>query len=297
MKKKQWWQTPGMLPNNRKVTLQSKWGAVGQNWWTTLFVSVLEDYGENGRLSRGKHCARNGFGNYIRILPGEMSMGLCCSGTAARSVGLIFPRFTGEVWDMVIDTITGDAALTGSLLTGEFSQNLVLTLKEKGIHLIPDHYRSVRAYCHCTDDQNPCIHVAAVWYFLAEILDEDPWMLFLLHGMTREEVMKRVQDFRALVSHPVPGSDVKEGVLQETGIPKTCNPQGFFSFTDTGEGLCPVSERKVSPILLLGPAPYRLGGKNLGERIQGLYPDISDYAESVRSRKENKKISDNIMNT
>jgi hypothetical protein len=38
----------------------------------------------------------------------------------------------------------------------------------------------------------------------------------------------------------------------------------------------------VSPILLLGPAPYRLGGKNLAERINGMYPDIRAYAESVR---------------
>ncbi|MGV8110875.1 SWIM zinc finger family protein [Methanospirillum sp.] len=297
MKRKIWWQIPGTLPISKKISLQSQHGPVGKNWWTIRFVSVLEDYGENGRLSRGKHCARNGFGNNIRFGPGEVSMGILCTGSAARPVGLLFPRFSSDVWDTVIDTITNDAALTGSLITGEFSRDLVDTLEKKEIFLIPDHYRSVRAFCHCSDDQNPCIHVAAAWYFLAEVLDEDPWMLFLLHGMTREEVMNRVQTFRNLVSHPAFGSDVKEGVLDEAGIPKIGDPQGFFSCIDTGETLYQVPERNVSPILLLGPAPYRLGGKNLGERIEGLYPAMSAYAESVlfgiKQNPVNQKISEN----
>ncbi len=279
MKRKIWWQIPGSLPISKKITLQSQHGPVGKNWWTTRFVSVLEDYGENGRLSRAKHCARNGFGNNIRIGPGEVSMGILCTGSAARPVGLLFPRFSSDVWDTVIDTITNDAALTGSLITGEFSRDLVDTLEKKEIFLIPDQYRSVRAYCHCSDDQNPCIHSAAAWYFLAEVLDEDPWILFLLHGMTREEVMNRVQTFRNLASHPAVGSDVTTEIEQEPSIPEMYDTRSFFScIGDSDEVLRPVPERKVSPILLLGPAPYRLGGKNLGERILGLYPVISDYA-------------------
>ena len=288
MKKKIWWQVPGTLPASKKITLQSQHGPVGKNWWTKQFVSVLEDYGENGRLSRGKHCARYGFGHNIRFGPGEMSMGICCSGGAARSVGLLFPRLSTEVWDRVLDTIAGDAALTGSLLTGEFSRNLADTLKDSEIHLIPDHFRSVRAYCHCSDEQNPCIHIAAAWYFLAEILDEDPWMLFLLHGMTREVVIQRVQTYRNLISPPVPGPD-RTGAMtdQATGIPETYDPSGFFScIGDADDMMSLASKRKVSPIILLGPAPYRLGGKNLGERIDGLYQGISAYATSVLSGKE-----------
>ena len=44
MKRKIWWQIPGSLPISKKITLQSQHGPVGKNWWTTRFVSVLEDY-------------------------------------------------------------------------------------------------------------------------------------------------------------------------------------------------------------------------------------------------------------
>jgi hypothetical protein len=65
--------------------------------------------------------------------------------------------------------------------------------------------------------------------------------------------------------------------------------RSFFScIGDSDEVLRPVSERKVWPIQLLGPAPYRLGGKNLGERIEKLYQDIGNYAAFLLSKNYGK---------
>jgi hypothetical protein len=201
-------------------------------------------------------------------------MGVLCSGASARAVGLLFPRFSDEMWDVVINTISGNAALTGSLLTESFSPDIVDELQLKGIHLIPDHYRSVRAFCHCTDEQNPCIHIAAAWYFLAEILDEDPWVLFLLHGMTREEVLRRIEEHRGEISHQIPSSNEEQLLIsQETGIPDSYDASGFFSCMGNADDVrTPVPERIMNPVMLLGPAPFRLGGKNLAKRIEHLYP-------------------------
>ena len=291
MMRKTWWQVPGSLPNNKKIKLQSQHGPVGKNWWARQFVFVLEEYGENDRINRAKHCARNGFGNYIRIGPGEMSMGICCSGKTVRKIGFIFPRFSSDVWENIIDIIACDAALTGSLFTGEFSHDLVSRLEEKEIHIIPDQYRSVRAYCHCADSHNPCIHTAAAWYFLAEILDEDPWMLFLLHGMTMEEVTERVQSLRDLNSRPVHVPETKWAVTKPVDDISPSDPQWFFACTgNDGKVPGPVPGQKISPILLLGPAAYRLGGKNLAERISGLYPPVSSYAESLLQEIKEKQL-------
>lgn len=290
MRRRPWWQSPdNEAPAAKKITLQSQWGSIAQNWWTERFVSVLEEYGENGRLSRAKLCARSGHAIRLRIGPGEMSIGISCSGSSVRDVALMLPRFSPEVWDMLIETIAGDAALTGSLLTGEFSHHLVDELSQRGIDLIPDQYRSVRAYCHCSDDHNPCIHIAAAWYFLTEVLDEDPWILFLLHGKTREEVISRVNAIRdQLLPSSIPGQS-EEDQEQKTSTPPPYDPDRFFSCpVNADDAHIPVPERKVSPILLLGPAPYKLGGKNLADRIAVLYPSISAYAESLLSGKNRK---------
>ncbi|HOL40704.1 MAG TPA: hypothetical protein PLY78_02595 [Methanospirillum sp.] len=285
MKRKIWWSVPGTLPIHTRITLHSQHGPIGRTWLAKQFVLILEEYGENGRLIRAKHCGRHGGGNSIKIRAGEMSMGVLCSGTSARAVGFLFPRFSDEMWDMVVHTISGNAALTGSLLTGSFSTDIVDELKQKGIHLIPDHYRSVRAFCHCSDDQNPCIHIAAAWYFLAEILDEDPWVLFLLHGMTREEVLQRIGGHRDKISQPVPDSNEEQLIIQETGIPDSYDASGFFSCMGSADDvLTPVPQRRINPAMLLGPAPFKLGGKNLAKRIEQLYPVISSYAASLLSR-------------
>ncbi len=288
MKRKIWWSVPGTPPIHTRITLHSQHGPVGRTWLANKFVSILEEYGENGRLIRAKHCGRHGGGNSIQIRAGEMSMGVLCSGASARAVGLLFPRFSDEMWDVVINTISGNAALTGSLLTESFSPDIVDELQLKGIHLIPDHYRSVRAFCHCTDEQNPCIHIAAAWYFLAEILDEDPWVLFLLHGMTREEVLRRIEEHRGEISHQIPSSNEEQLLIsQETGIPDSYDASGFFSCMGNADDVrTPVPERIMNPVMLLGPAPFRLGGKNLAKRIEHLYPVISSYAASLLSREK-----------
>jgi hypothetical protein len=51
-KKKPWWQVPGSPLISKKVTLQSRYGPIGKTWLGEQFVSVLEEYGENGRLVR-----------------------------------------------------------------------------------------------------------------------------------------------------------------------------------------------------------------------------------------------------
>ena len=47
--------------------------------------------------------------------------------------------------------------------------------------LIPD--------CSCPDDGYPCKHAAALCYQTARLLDEDPFVLFLMRGRGEQEVL------------------------------------------------------------------------------------------------------------
>ena len=48
----------------------------------------------------------------------------------------------------------------------------------------------LRTSCTCPDWSNPCKHVAAVYYLLAEEFDRDPFLLFALRGLDREGVVQ-----------------------------------------------------------------------------------------------------------
>ena len=47
--------------------------------------------------------------------------------------------------------------------------------------------------CSCPDWSNPCKHIAAVFYLMAESFDNDPFLLFKLRGMEREDLLATLQ--------------------------------------------------------------------------------------------------------
>jgi uncharacterized Zn finger protein len=47
--------------------------------------------------------------------------------------------------------------------------------------------------CTCPDWANPCKHIAAVHYLLGERFDEDPFLMFLLRGRDRDEIVSALR--------------------------------------------------------------------------------------------------------
>src|SRR5262249_55585955 len=47
--------------------------------------------------------------------------------------------------------------------------------------------------CSCPDDADPCKHSAAACYLVTDALDADPFVLLLLRGRTRDQVMAGVR--------------------------------------------------------------------------------------------------------
>jgi uncharacterized Zn finger protein len=72
-------------------------------------------------------------------------------------------------------------------------QGLDETFREAGASLYPRVPKELQTHCDCPDWANPCKHVAAVCYIMAEALDRDPWLLFDLRGKTKEEVLDALQ--------------------------------------------------------------------------------------------------------
>ena len=59
--------TPGRWPESSRpitveggVTARSKRGAIGEQWWSRRFIDVLESFGMQSRLTRGRNYARSG---------------------------------------------------------------------------------------------------------------------------------------------------------------------------------------------------------------------------------------------
>ncbi|MFH0968629.1 MAG: hypothetical protein V1862_13185 [Methanobacteriota archaeon] len=292
-RRKPWWiKTIYDVAPDKIIRLKNQDGPIGETWLAREFVRVLEEAGEKGRLSRARNCARTGSGSSLRVEPGEMRIGICCSGYTIRDVHFWFPKFKDDIWERFVKIVAADAALTGALLAGDFSEYFIDGLKKEKIFLLPKKFKDLSKYCQCGDDHDPCIHNAVAWYLFAEELDENPWHLLTLRGLHKEEVIKRVRVYRDIqpsLTHKIsiPREKVT-GKGTDILIPNTVHPIGFFSMSGGRKSLPDMQQdtQEMNPTTLLGLAPFKLGGKNLAERIERLYPVIREYARNFGKEEE-----------
>jgi uncharacterized Zn finger protein len=165
----------------------------GTTWWGRLWITALERLGDDfeNRLPRGKKYAEEGAVSHFTVSPGEIQAKV--HGRKTYNVTLGLPALTSSQWEKALERIHQEARFVASLLAGEMPQGLDETFRESGASLYPRVPKELQTHCDCPDWANPCKHVAAVCYIMAEALDRDPWLLFDLRGRTREEVLTALQ--------------------------------------------------------------------------------------------------------
>jgi uncharacterized Zn finger protein len=165
----------------------------GTTWWGRLWITALEQLGDDfeNRLPRGKKYAEEGAVSHFTVSPGEIQAKV--HGRKTYNVTLGLPALTNAQWEKALERIHLESRFVASLLAGEMPQGLDETFRESGASLYPRVPKELQTHCDCPDWANPCKHVAAVCYIMAEALDRDPWLLFDLRGRTREEVLEALQ--------------------------------------------------------------------------------------------------------
>jgi len=285
-RKNRWWiNSIHDVPEDRKITLKAQDGPVGKSWYARDFVRAMEAVAEKKRLARGLDCARKNEAARLVFRPGLIRIGISCSGYTIRDVDFSVTQFRQSEWDTLIKTIAADASLSGALVSGEFSEHFVDELRGIGIDLIPSLNRWFRCYCNCGDHHDPCIHQIAAWYFVAEALDENPWLLLYIRGKSRDDVLHAVRQVKSVQAEMMsrgPGTPVSGFIPSGISLPEKAAPTGFF--TCEGEGpLVPIQKEsvKVIPIRLLGKSPYHFGRENMADAVTELYSSIFSYADSI----------------
>ncbi|HNX93859.1 MAG TPA: SWIM zinc finger family protein [Holophaga sp.] len=165
----------------------------GTTWWGRLWIKGLEQLGDDyeNRLPRGKKYAEEGAVSHFTIAPGEIQAKV--HGRKTYNVTLGLPALTSTQWERALERIAQESRFVASLLAGEMPQGLDETFREAGASLYPRVPKELQTHCDCPDWANPCKHVAAVCYIMAESLDRDPWLLFDLRGRTREAILEALQ--------------------------------------------------------------------------------------------------------
>lgn len=168
---------------------------ISKTWWGQNFMAALEEFTDAGRLSRGRSYASD-----KRILKFEIKEGLV-KATVRGNVNPYFgvyeePRYTTKFqmtpiaekdWHKVVTQIGNRADLVSKLLMNEMPDDIDAAFRSSKVQLLPHSRKDFKLTdCSCPDYENPCKHIAGVYYRVASLLDQDPFLLFELRGLSRE---------------------------------------------------------------------------------------------------------------
>lgn len=171
-----------------------------RTWWGDRFIQALENFTDDSRLQRGRSYANNG-----KVLNFEIAQ----NHITARVKGSINPYFgvykeptynisieikaiAKSSWNEAIDQLSSKASIVSRLLLNEVPENIEDTFQELGLHLLPHSSKDFKTKCSCPDYANPCKHIAGVYYLVASQLDNNPFLLFELRGLSKQELQTKL---------------------------------------------------------------------------------------------------------
>ncbi|RSS80095.1 hypothetical protein EF919_40810, partial [Streptomyces sp. WAC02707] len=159
-------------------------GRFAATWWGNAWVEALEDIAlDPARLARGKAYAGRGHVDAITVTPGRVVAYVHGSRRRAYRTEIRMRTLGDDDWEEFLDGATARPDHIAALLDKDVPHAL-----EAVAGLLPAPGDLV-ADCSCPDDGHPCKHAAALCYQAARLLDEDPFVLFLMRGRGEQELL------------------------------------------------------------------------------------------------------------
>jgi uncharacterized Zn finger protein len=258
------------------IKARSRRGVFAESWWGKRWIEVLESFDIGSRISRGKAYARKGQVTDLQVKRGYIEARVQGTGSRPYKVHVGFPVIPGPVWGDIARGLKSRPFLAAELLAGRVPENIEEVFDEVGTSLFPTDFSELESSCSCPDGSNPCKHIAAVFFLIAEALDGDPFLLFTLRGLDRDDLLE------LMGGYVVPESQLPKKLYDEP-VELNSDPELFWN----GAGDVPVwpvtDNRPVLDGVLvrrLGPFPFWRGIHEPLKSLIDVYRDATDRARS-----------------
>ncbi len=295
MARRQYWYEPSQPREVRGgIKAQSKTGGFGRSWWARRWIDVLESFNIDSRLARGRSYARRGQVVSIEIAKGRVSALVQGSRPKPYKVNIGVRPIPAAGWRRATAAMAAKAAFSAKLLNGQMPDDIEKAFAAETLSLFPESLAELDTECSCPDWSNPCKHIAAVYYLLGEEFDRDPFLIFRLRGMEREELLEALGKIAvakprrkrsaggAERTSPRPTVSTLTDARPTTAARLPEDPAEFwgrdesFAFPDAGDS-------PPSPPLLarLGSFPFWRGAGTFQSEMEEIYGEASPAGMDV----------------
>jgi uncharacterized Zn finger protein len=278
------WYTPSRpKPVKDGIKTKSRGGSIGKTWWSKRWLDVLHSFNMGARLSRGRSYARRGQVISIDVQEGLVAAKVQGSQARPYNIEIKLKPLSQKDWGKVTEAMAEQAIFVAKLLAGEMPNDIEEAFVAAKIPLFPKSQKELVTDCSCPDWANPCKHIAAVYYLLAEQFDDDPFLIFKLRGKSKEELIEELREKRAgsAALEEKAGAEETELGLISSAVPlEEC----LEKFWEAGAELASFSANPALPevefalLKRLGNAPFAVKQKFISGSFEKMYAAASRAA-------------------
>lgn len=210
------------------IRIRKQTGEIGETWWAKRFLSILDSFGWSKRLTRGRSYARSGQVIEYNIDYGVITSKVQGSRAKPYSINIKVKTLSMKQWSSIIKTMASQARFLAKLLSGEMPHDIEDLFKSTGVPLFPSSEKDFHAECSCPDWANPCKHIAAVYYVVGEAFDRNPFLIFHLRGVKKDELLEMLRKEISITTAKIRIEEKEEEKAKEEAKPLNGDPSLFW---------------------------------------------------------------------
>ena len=155
----------------------------GKTWWGRQWLGALKNIDYSNRLPRGASYARNGRVKQIAFVGNVIHAKVQGSLHTPYRETIKLPQFAEKDIEKLMDLIGSHPIVLSKLLNRQLDESVAHMAEQAGLHLFPRQWSDLQMNCSCPDWAVPCKHLAAVIYKTSMEIDNNPFLVFSLHGV------------------------------------------------------------------------------------------------------------------
>ena len=166
-----------------------------QAWWSQRFIQVLESFKMGSRLARGKAYAQEAKVLKLSISSGIATATVQGSRKAHYKISIQLEPLSDSAWKQVMTNLTKKAIYAVEMLQDKMPQDIEEVFAQANVSLFPSRLEELNSSCDCPDWSNPCKHIAATYYVLAQHFDLDPFLIFVWRGRLKTQILESLRAY------------------------------------------------------------------------------------------------------
>ena len=163
----------------------------GNTWWGNEWLRSLTHIDYENRIPRGARYARNGSVREIQLQDNVISAKVQGSRPRPYRVKIIVPKFSAGQVDKLMNRLIARPGIISGLLNRELDPEVLDIARSCGLKIFPERWDDLEMDCSCPDWAVPCKHLAAVVYMFSREIDNNPFIVFQMHGFDLLKELKK----------------------------------------------------------------------------------------------------------